>query len=70
MATPFVQGRLRNEYLKVEVRTECAHCGQEMHLSLDSELRWSIEEPGAQPLLFEPEVDWHSFTAPNIIHDY
>ena len=37
---------------------------------LDSELKWSIKETGAVPLLFIPEVDWGHFEGSNIIHDY
>ena len=70
MATPFVQGRLRGERLSVEIETECVHCGQELHLTLDSELRWSVKENDAKPLLFEPEIDWERFEGANIIHDY
>ena len=70
MATPFVQGRLRGENLVVEIETRCAHCAQELHLTVDSGLNWSVKEPAAQPLLFEPEVDWQHFTEPNIIDAY
>jgi len=54
----------------VEVETACAHCGRELHLTLDSELSWSVNEDGADPLLFEPDVDWKRFDKPNIIDDY
>lgn len=70
MATPFVQGRLRKERLSVEIETACAHCGQELHITVDSEIEWSVKEQGAQPLLFEPEVDWSRFEGPNIIGRY
>jgi hypothetical protein len=70
LATPFVQGRLRDERLSVEVETGCAHCGQGLHLTLDSELNWSIKESNANPLVFMPDVDWEHFEAPNIINDY
>ena len=80
MATPFVQGRLRgeplmtqrgtNEPLAVEIESECKHCGRSLHLTVDSDLRWSVGEDDAKPLVFEPQVDWQQFTAPNIIHDY
>jgi hypothetical protein len=70
-----VQGRLRNENLVVEIDTACAHCGREIHLTVDSELQWSVQEPGApgtgvHPLLFMPEVDWQHFAEPNIIDAY
>jgi len=65
-----VQGRLRNERLAVEIDSECAHCGQGLHITLDSELVWNIKEQDASPLVFEPEIDWKRFTGSNIIHDY
>ena len=68
-----MQGRLREENLVVEIESACVHCGQEIHLTVDSELHWSVQEPdapGAQPLLFMPEVDWQHFAEPNIIDAY
>ena len=70
MATPFVQGRLRNELLSVEIRTQCAHCGQPLQITLDSNLRYQVHNEGAQPLVFEPHVEWVTFTEPNIIHAF
>jgi hypothetical protein len=65
-----VQGRLRNEKLSVKIDSECAHCGQKLHLTFDSELAWSVEESDADPLVFEPDIDWRHFKGANIIHDY
>jgi hypothetical protein len=65
-----VQGCLRNERLSVNIDSECAHCGQKLHLTFDSELAWSIEESEAVPLVFEPDIDWRHFKGTNIIHDY
>ena len=70
MATPFVQGRLRDEWLEVRVVTECWQTGRELHLVIDSELRTRVLSPGADPYLFEPHIDWSAFSAPSIIHDY
>jgi hypothetical protein len=36
---------------------------------VDSELRYSVEED-AEPLVFEPHINWETFTEPNIIHAY
>jgi len=41
-----------------------------MQIEVDSDLRYRIEEGGAEPLVFEPHVDWATFTEPNIIHAY
>jgi len=65
-----VQGRLRHENLSVEIVTACAHCGQPLHITLDSELRWSIQELDASPYVFMPDIDWSHFTEPNIIDAY
>lgn len=70
MATPFVQGRLRDSLLTVRIDTECAHCRQEIHIDLDSAGVWRVEPPEANPLVFEPRLDWKNFTKPNIIDDY
>ena len=70
MATPFVQGQLRGEKLAVEIDTACAHCDQELHITLDSEMQWSVKQQDASVLVFEPEVDWGHFTEANIVHRY
>ena len=70
MATPFVQGRLRNGPVTVTISTACAHCGQPLHVVVDSEMRSRVLEETAEPLVFEPEVNWEAFREPNIIHRY
>ena len=62
-----MQGQLRNEPLSVAIETECAHCGQPMHLTVDSDMRYQVSETGAEPLVFQPQIDWSNFTEPNII---
>ncbi len=52
-----MQGRLRNEHLSVIVDTECAHCGRPMRIKIDSDLDYSVEEPGCEPIVFIPDVD-------------
>ena len=70
MAAPFVEGQLRKKKLAVEIETECAHCRRAMHLMIDSDLQWTVQERDAQPLVFSPTVDWSRFRKPVIIHDY
>jgi hypothetical protein len=65
-----VQGRLRGEKLSVELESECAHCGKALHISVDSELNSEVREKHAEPLLFEPTVDWKTFKGAIIINDY
>jgi hypothetical protein len=65
-----VQGRLRREYVSVEVTTKCEHCSQVLHLTIDSNLHFAVGESDANPLVFLPEVDWGSFSEQNIIDTY
>jgi alkylmercury lyase-like protein len=69
-AMPLVEGRLRGEKLSIELESECAHCGKALHISIDSELNSQVRERDAEPLLFEPDVDWDTFKGANIIIDY
>ena len=41
-----------------------------MTITVDDELHHRVAERDAQPLVFEPSIDWSTFTAPNIIGDY
>ncbi len=65
-----MQGRLRRQKLTVRVDSECHHCRRPLRLEVDDDLRWKVLSPGAEPLLFEPDMDWDRFRGPNIIHDY
>lgn len=70
MASPFVQGRLRSETVSVEINTSCAHCARPIQIQVDQDLQSKVHSPGAEPLIFEPHLDWDTFTEPNIIHKY
>ena len=65
-----MQGRLRGEKLRVRIDSECKHCSQPLIIEVDQELAWNVISVGASPLLFEPDMDWKSFSGANIIHDY
>ena len=70
MATPFVQGRLRQETLTVAVHTECACCARPLELEITSDLDCRVLSDGASPLLTVPLVDTRRLEAPNIIDDF
>jgi hypothetical protein len=70
MAAPFVQGQLREKHLSVTIVTACAHCAQPMQIEVDSELRYRVKDEEAEPLVFQPLIDWQTFTEPNIIDAY
>jgi hypothetical protein len=65
-----VQGHLRKEYISIEVTTKCEHCDRALHLTIDSNMRASVGETDAEPLVFLPEIDWKNFTEPTIIDSY
>ena len=67
---PFVQGRIRHQPLSVTIETQCVHCAQPIHITLDSELNYRVHEDDAEPLVFEPHVNWAALNAPNIIDAY
>jgi hypothetical protein len=70
IATPFVQGRLRKESISVTIDTVCVHCDQPINIQLDSEMKYSVAQEDANPLIFHPQIDWESFSAPNIISHF
>jgi uncharacterized metal-binding protein YceD (DUF177 family) len=53
--------------MSVQVSTECAHCGQPLHLEIDSELNYRVLEERADPLVFVPLVDLEKLEDPSII---
>jgi hypothetical protein len=65
-----VQGRLRKEKLTITIDTECAHCSQKIKIQLDSKMNAEIYPEKSSPLVFSPQIDWESFSAPNIIADF
>jgi hypothetical protein len=67
IATPFVQGQLRGEPLTFEIATECAHCARPIHIQIDSQLNYTVQEKDAAPLILAPIVDFDRLQAPSII---
>jgi hypothetical protein len=69
MATPFVQGRLRDEDLKAVINTECAHCRIPIDIEIDSDLKHRVLSEGASPVVCTPFVDVSRLT-PSIIDGF
>lgn len=70
MATPFVQGKLRNEALSFEIRTECACCGRRIGFTMRHDLGYRLHEPESNPMFFVPIVDLTKLKAPSIVDDF
>jgi hypothetical protein len=62
-----VQGQLRQEKLTVQIDTECGHCHTPLHLEVDSDLKYRVQEAAAAPLLFIPLMNLRKLEAPSII---
>ena len=41
-----------------------------MTITIDSDMKFSVCEDGAEPLVFMPQVAWETFGEPNIIDAY
>jgi len=65
-----VQGRLRRQKLEIDIVSACGHCGHALRMTVDQDLGCTVLGAGAEPLLFEPSVDWAKFTGPDIIDVY
>jgi hypothetical protein len=65
-----VQGQLRKEPLSITIDTVCAHCDHPIKIELNSEMKYQVDKEGAIPLVFRPQIDWESFSKPNIISDF
>ncbi len=49
------------------VQTECAHCSKPIHIELDSDLKYQVNEEESDPLVFSPLIDFARITDPSII---
>jgi hypothetical protein len=65
-----VQGRLRKESISITIDTVCAHCNHPIKILIDSEMNCEVAHENANPHIFSPQIDWESFSAPNIIQDF
>jgi hypothetical protein len=54
IAVPFVQGLIRGEEVGGNITTECAHCHQPLHITMDSRFNFRVEDAGASPVYFAP----------------
>ncbi len=62
-----MHGQLRREKLSVHIATECGHCHEPLHLEVDSDLTYRVEEASAAPLLFVPLMNLRKLKGPSII---
>ena len=62
-----MQGHLRKERLDCIVISKCVHSGRTLHIEIDSELNYKVQETDAAPLLSAPIVNFGTLQEPSII---
>ena len=67
MATPFVQGKLRNETLSFDIESECECCKKPIQFTMRHDLSYTLADPSSDPIFFVPLVDFTRLKAPSII---
>jgi len=72
MEVPYVLGKILQRPTQVEVQTACWHCEQPLSLEIDHRFNYHVNTIGADPLVFEPQVDIdpRTFTEDTIIDAY
>ena len=56
--------------MSFQIETECAHCGKQIHIQIDSDLNYQVLEPDASPLVFVPNVNFATLKDPSIIDGF
>ena len=49
-----MQGQLRNEFSSAVIDTQCAHCAKLIHIEVNSDLKYRVQEEGATPYVLLP----------------
>jgi hypothetical protein len=65
-----VQGQLRNEPLDCIISSKCARSGRTLHIEIDSDLNYAVQEPDAKPLISMLMVNFSTLKDPSIIDAY
>ena len=61
---------MRGEALSITVETQCEHCSDPMTLDIDSDMNVRVEQSGAEPLVFTPDVSVFDIEDANIVDDF
>jgi hypothetical protein len=69
-ATPFVQGKLRNEQLSFDVESECACCKKPILFTMKHDLSYTLSDHSSDPVFFVPMVDFTRLKAPSIVERF
>ena len=67
IATPFVQVKLREQWMSFIINSKCAQADLPIQIKIDSDLQITQVEEGANPFIFVPSINLAQTKAPNII---
>ena len=67
LTAPFVQGKLREEELSIQIQSNCAHCGQLISLEIDSNLSAADLPETSKMLITLPILNLQQLKDPSII---
>ena len=56
--------------MSITVETRCEHCEESITLEIDSDMNVMVVTPGANPMVFTPDVDVFDIEAPTIVDDF
>jgi hypothetical protein len=62
-----VQGQLRKEELDFIITSKCVQSGRTLHIEINANLNYTVQEPDSAPLLSVPLVDFGELKEPSII---
>lgn len=65
-----MQGHLRKEPLDFLISSKCAQSGRTLHIEIDRDLNYTVQEPEARPLISMPVVDFATLKDRSIIDAY
>ena len=70
MATPFVQGKLRDEPISFDIDSECECCKKPIRFTMRHDLSFNLADPDSDPIFFVPIIDFTRLKAPSIIEHF
>jgi len=56
--------------VSITVETRCEHCSEPLTLQIDSDMNVQVEQTGAEPMIFTPDVNTFEVEAPSIVDDF
>ena len=56
--------------MSVIIETDCGHCHEPIQIEIDSELKYTVMEREAEPLVYVPMMDVQKLEEPSIIDGF